>query len=235
MIAPDPSRIPETRLIEGGWFVMGSARGLPDEQPEHRVRVGAYRAGVAPVSNAQYGAFLEATGAHAPKQWGVAGFAVPDQPVIGVSWHDAVSFCEWLSELTGRRFRLPTEAEREHAARGGLEGADWPWGDAAPADHAAVADIALLDRPHAPRASCINAFGLACMAENVHEWCSDWHAADWYARSPELDPVGPPQGARRSSRGGSFRHAVRFTRVSARSSLDPAYRYDDYGFRVFEG
>ena len=71
------------------------------------------------------------------------------------------------------------------------------------------------------------------MADNVHEWCSDWYDRAWYERSPSDSPFGPPTGKRRASRGGSWRHKIKFTRVSARSSLDPSYRYNDYGFRVY--
>ena len=71
------------------------------------------------------------------------------------------------------------------------------------------------------------------MADNVHEWCSDWYARDYYVDSPRMDPRGPADGTRRASRGGSWRHRIKFTRVSARSSLSPNYRYNDYGFRVY--
>ena len=71
------------------------------------------------------------------------------------------------------------------------------------------------------------------MAENVHEWCSDWYAADWYAGSPAHQPSGPESGRRRASRGGSWRHRDVTTRINARSSLDPSFHYSDFGFRVY--
>ena len=82
-------------------------------------------------------------------------------------------------------------------------------------------------------AGCANAFGLFCMADNVHEWCSDWYEPDYYTEAPRLAPTGPATGQRRASRGGSWRHQVKFTRVSARSSLPPDRRYSDYGFRLY--
>jgi formylglycine-generating enzyme required for sulfatase activity len=223
--------IPDLVLIPGGGFSMGNDRGRADEQPAHRVTLPAFRAGVRPVTNAEYLAFVDATKYDRPPFLEEERFAVAEQPVVGVSWHDAVAYCRWLSREIRHRVRLPTEAEREYASLGGLEGAAWPWGEAPPSQHDAF--IATLDRPHVPRDACRNGYGLFCTADNVHEWCSDWYNPSYYADSPEAAPAGPPTGSRRSSRGGSWRHQVKFTRLSARSSLVPTYRYNDYGFRVY--
>ncbi len=212
---------------------MGSEAGRPDERPEHEVRVRAFRAGLRPVSNAQYAAFVADTGHEAPPFLDDPRFVAEDQPVVGVSWHDAIAYCRWLSVMTDERFRLPTEAEREYAARGGLEGVDWPWGGASPAERSELALVAALEQPHAPSLACANGYGLLCTADNVHEWCSDWYAPAYYERSPAETPRGPRSGTRRSSRGGSWRHQVKFTRLSARSSLDPTSKYNDYGFRAY--
>jgi formylglycine-generating enzyme required for sulfatase activity len=77
-----------------------------------------------------------------------------------------------------------------------------------------------------------NAFGIFGIGANIHEWCADWHAADYYVRSPLRNPLGPESGTRRASRGGAWRHAVTVSRVAQRSKLDPTFRYTDYGFRV---
>jgi formylglycine-generating enzyme required for sulfatase activity len=220
--------VPELARLEGGSFVMGNDAGRADEQPSHTVTVAAFRAGIRPVSNAEYLAFVAATGHEPPPFVQDERFWAPAQPVVGISWHDAIAYCRWLSAQTGLRYRLPTEAEREYASRGGVEGSDWPWDDATPS-----ADIAALDRPHVPTAACANRYGLLCMADNVHEWCSDWYDAAYYARSPAEAPSGPRSGRRRASRGGSWRHQIKFTRLSARSSLDPSYHYNDYGFRAY--
>jgi formylglycine-generating enzyme required for sulfatase activity len=84
-----------------------------------------------------------------------------------------------------------------------------------------------------PLPECANGYGLFCMAENVHEWCSDWYSATYYAQAPRESPVGPAQGVRRASRGGSWRHREKVTRINARSSIPPEFRYSDYGFRVY--
>jgi formylglycine-generating enzyme required for sulfatase activity len=80
-----------------------------------------------------------------------------------------------------------------------------------------------------------NDFGLYGIAANVHEWCADWHGAGFYGVSPDHNPSGPAEGQRRVSRGGSWRHAFTISRTAARSKLDPAFRYTDYGFRVVRG
>ena len=219
--------------LTGGSFVMGSDADRRDERPAHGVVVGAFLVARRPVSNAQYARYVEAAAVAPPPFWAQEGFCGADQPVVGVSWHDAVAFCAWLSEQGETRFRLPTEAEREFAARGGIEAAAWPEIDDAWPDAEVRRAVALAEQPHTPLDACRNGFGLFCMADNVHEWCSDWYDRSWYERSPSAAPTGPESGQRRASRGGSWRHRVKFTRVSARSSLPPSYRYNDYGFRVY--
>ena len=215
-----------TVLIPAGEFVMGDDGGRPDERPAHRVYVSAFRMAVVPVTNAEYSAFV-ASGHAAPKFCADARFSAPEQPVVGVTWADAVAYCAWLS-ATGRAYRLPTEAEREKAARGGRAGLRYPWGDDEGADGGRFPQEA----PWAVGRSEPNGYGLYDMAYNVHEWCSDWYGATYYAESPARDPQGPPAGTRRASRGGAWRHQVKFNRCAARSSLPPAFEYNDYGFRI---
>lgn len=221
--------LPELVTLPGGEFRMGSDARREDERPAHLVRLAAFRAAVSPVTNGQYAAYLEATGAEAPRFWHDERFNTLEQPVVGVSWFEANDFCDWLAAETGIAFRLPKEAEREYASLGGLAESDWPWAG----EHPLTAELSRLDRPHVPRPECANSYGLLCMAENVHEWCLDWYDAGYYSHSPAEAPAGPAEGARRVSRGGSWRHAVKFTRLTARASLDPTYRYNDFGFRVY--
>lgn len=208
-------------LIPAQSFLMGSDDGRPDESPIHRVWIDAFEINAYQVTNSEYAAFANATG-HAPP---AAPFNDPEQPVVGVSWFEAVGYCDWLSGVTGSSLRLPTEAEWECAARGGLEGMHYPWGDEWPLQDAAAA-------PRTVGLRAPNAYGLYDMCENVHEWCSDWYAADYYGVSPDRNPRGPERGSRRASRGGSWRHQLPFSRCAARSSLPPEFRYADYGFRV---
>ena len=224
--------LPEMVALVGGWFEMGNDSGRPDERPAHRVFLAPFSAAITPVTNTAYAAYVEATGASPGPFAGEDRFAGAEQPAVGISWFEAVAYCEWLERQSGRSFRLPTEAEREFAARGGLVGLDWPW-EAENADF--VAWVNALDGPHEPTAECANGLGLRCMAENVHEWCSDWYNATYYAESATENPAGPEEGMRRAARGGSWRHREKTTRVSARSSIVPTFQYSDFGFRVYAG
>ena len=218
----------ETALVPAGVFTMGDAAGRSDEQPAHTVYADAFRIGLTPITNASYRSFLEATG-HAPSPfWSDGRFNAPDQPAVGVSWSDAAAFCTWLSVRSGSPWRLPSEAEREKAARGGLDSARFPWGDDAGPDGGRF----LQDAPRPVALSAPNGYGLFDMAYNVHEWCIDWYDARYYTVSPQANPQGPPAGTRRASRGGAWRHQIKVSRCAARSSLDPSFRYNDYGFRV---
>ena len=221
--------------IGGGQFLMGSDSGQDDESPPHLVRVSPFRMGQYAVTNREYAAFISSTGASAPPFWNQPHFDHPEMPVVAVNWFEAEAYCRWLAAQCGDCFRLPTEAEREYACRAGTTTA-YPWGDNPgdarnePEDYGARwgrgPEIAG-GRP--------NAFGLYNMSDNVHEWCGDWYSREYYRTSPPVDPQGPQSGKRRASRGGSWRHHVKVTRSSARSSLDPTYRYADYGFRVAAG
>jgi len=220
--------------IPAGEFLMGSEHGQDEERPEHRVWVEGFEMAVFQVRNRDFALFLEATRHPAPPNWNHPDFSHPDQPVVSVSWIEAVKYCDWLSGVTGQKFRLPTEAEWERAARGGREGCQYPWGDASPREWPEYllrwsGDVR---GPLPVGLGTPNAFGLYDTGENVHEWCADWFRADYYARSPHRNPQGPATGERRASRGGSWRHQIKVSRCSARSSIPPAFQYADYGFRV---
>ena len=140
-----------------------------------------------------------------------------DHPVVHVSWHDAVAYCEWA----GRQ--LPTEAQWEYAARGGLEGRRYAWGD----------DGYLGTSPVATYPA--NGFGLYDMAGNVWDWCADWFSPNTYRMSSLVDPAGPPNGQARVMRGGSYLcHESYYNRyrVAARSYNTPDSSSGNCGFRT---
>jgi formylglycine-generating enzyme required for sulfatase activity len=224
-VEPKLVRIPE------GWFGMGWETGQDNERPVHRVWVDGLYLAACQVTNAEYARFLGATGTQPPPFWDESNFNHPEQPVVAVSWFEAVKYCEWLSAASGRLYRLPTEAEWERAARGGAEGKLFPWGDALPQSLPEY-EIRWKTGPEPVGHHAPNAFGLYDICANVHEWCSDWYQADYYTNSPERNPAGPSNGERRASRGGSWRHHIKVSRCAARSSIPPQFHYADYGFRV---
>jgi len=227
------ARIPEPimRRIPEGWFQMGSDGGRDDEKPAHRVWVDAFELAAFQTTNADYARFLAETQHAAPLLRDDPDFSDPALPVVAVSWFDAVAYCEWVGGIFGKRYRLPTEAEWERAARGAVEGEMYPWGNAAPEELPNYANR-WKSGPELVGLYSPNAYGLYNLGDNVHEWCADWYDASYYAVSPERNPEGPPAGTRRASRGGSWRHHIKVTRTAARSSIPPEFKYADYGFRI---
>ncbi len=225
---------PECTLVPAGSFWMGCETGQDEEKPVHRVWVDAFEMAVVQVRNQDFALFLQATGHPAPPHWNDSDFNCPEQPVVAVSWFEATKYCGWLSGATGRRYRLPTEAEWERAARGGIEGRLYLWGDEPPQSWPEYQRrwAGQVKGPLAAGRGSPNAYRLFDVSENVHEWCADWFSRDFYSRSPERNPQGPETGERRASRGGSWRHHVKVSRCAARSSIPPTFQYADYGFRL---
>jgi formylglycine-generating enzyme required for sulfatase activity len=172
--------------------------------------------GRTPVTNSQFAPLVATGRVPAPPWWTDPAFSAPSQPVVGVTWDDAMAYCEWLGEADGGRWRLPAEAEWELAASGGLVAPRTAWGDAVPAGEIPEGPIG---GPWDVGRGTPNGYGLMDMGTIVHEWCLDW------------DPA-PREPRRRASRGGSWRHEVRWSAPSAKTSLPPDFRYSDYGFRV---
>lgn len=163
-----------------------------------------------------------------------------DHPVVHVSWNDAQAYCDWAGT------RLPTEAEWEYAARGGLTAKRFPWGDELEVDGAPPCNIWRGDFPHtvaegwlpgtAPaRSYPPNGYGLYNLAGNVWEWCADWFSPDYHLETDATNPVGIKPASRRSMRGGSFlchdSYCNRY-RVAARGANTPGSSSSNCGFRV---
>jgi formylglycine-generating enzyme required for sulfatase activity len=221
---------PKPVLIPEGFFLMGCRGRRDDEEPPHRVLVSAFEMAATPVTRREFQIYLQATGEEPPPWWDDPAFCRDRQPVVGVNWLEATAYCDWLSLETGHRFRLPTEAEREKAARGGQCDLLYPWGDdPAGGGHRTLAGP--LEGPEDVAQTPPNGYGLFNMADNVHEWCLDGYHPGFYGTSPMENPCAPPTTLRRSSRGGSWRHQCVVTRCAARSSLPPRLHYSDFGFR----
>ena len=209
---------------------MGAENRYRWENPRHLVWVDAFEMKRTAVTRREYAAFLAGAGYDKPTGWDDPVFSMDEQPVVGVCWFAAVAYCEWISKSRKETYRLPTEAEWEKACRGGLENAEYAWGNDTP-------DTIEYFKGtwRAPRRAGEwrpNGYGLFNIGDNVHEWCSDWYAEDYYASSPERNPTGPENGTRRVSRGGSWRHQIKASRAAHRSSLPPNYAYTDYGLRT---
>lgn len=185
------------------------------------ISIAPFRLGRTPVTNREYAPFLDCGRAEAPPWWSDLHFSKPRQPVVGITWDDAAAYCAWLSERTGGRWRLPTEAEWEFAMCGGLRAPATAWGDRVPG---AEIPEGSLDGPWDVGLGTPNGYGLCDAGTIVHEWCADWSDLDGSRPGPR----------RRASRGGSWRHRIRWSPPSARTSLPPEYRYSDYGFRVLQ-
>jgi len=225
----------EMLLIPAGEFQMGSNDGDDDEKPVHMVDLDAFYIDVYSVTNAQYREFIEATRHPEPEYWNDERFNQPKQPVVGVTWYDAMAYAQWAGK------RLPTEAEWEKAARGGLAGKKYPWGDEEPGEK--MANYAMNVGQTTPvGAYPKNGYGLYDMAGNVWEWCLDEYQADFYKTNPQRNPLAGDNLSEllanykdiktaRVLRGGSWLYNPYDLRAAVRYSVAPEYWYVDIGFR----
>ncbi len=214
-------------LVPAGSFVMGE-KGDDDNGPAHEVRLRAFRMDRHEVTNAEYEAFCRATGHKLPFFWGLdrfrSGPLYPDHPVIGVSQGEAADYADWRGK------RLPTEAEWEYAARGGLVGMRFVYGNRLDSTMANYTR-AHQDGPVAVGSYPPNGYGLHDMAGNVQEWVADRYGADYYAKSPVEDPRGPEKGGYRVVRGGGWYSGTMCVGVAVRYALPSGWCDFNVGFR----
>jgi len=183
-------------LIPAGEFQMGSNDGKVDDKPVHTVYLDAFYIDIYEVTNAQYKKFMDVTGHKVPAYWNDPKYNAPNQPVVGVIWDDISAYAKWAEK------RLPTEAMWEKAARGGLVGKKYPWGDNITHDDANYDGTGGKDiwNGLAPVGSFApNGYGLYDMVGNVWEWCPDY-----YATSPKSNQTEPNSDSTRILRGGSW-------------------------------
>lgn len=207
-------------LIPAGCFLMGSEEGDADEQPLHKVCVDAFYIDAAEVTCARYERFLNETG-YPPHQMWIPEYDRPDDPVVGVSWDDASAFANWAGK------RLPTEAEWERAARGGLVEKKYPWGDGIDKEKVNYDSFGTTPvKSYEP-----NGYGIYDMAGNVWEWCQDWYSGEYYKLSPRKNPSGPMRGSKKVIKGGAWYANESALRISNRHKSDPTLGSFNIGFR----
>ncbi len=261
--------------VPAGEFLMGSPAGeamrQEDEGPQHRVRISkSFWMGRFEVTVAQFTRFVRLTGYRTTAEFAGGAWSIaetlkqeweknlnwrksnynqaPNLPVVVISWDDAQAFCRWLSDATGRVFRLPTEAEWEYACRAGSTTA-FQWGDTVEGGEGWLngADEKLRSKHPQWRSFPFNdgslygtkvgsyrgnAWGLHDMHGNVWEWCQDWYNPEYYAHSPETDPFNGQMDRFHAVRSGSWLCYPGFCRSSVRRKYAPEFTTCDLGFRV---
>jgi len=212
----------EMVYVQGGTFQMGSNDGESNEKPVHTVTVGSYYIGKFEVTQKQWRAVMGSNPSY---------FSGCDNcPVEKVSWNDIQEFIRKLNEKSGKRYRLPTEAEWEFAARGGIKSRGYTY-----AGSNTIGDVAWYwenSKTHPVGQKAPNELGVYDMSGNVWEWCADWYAGDYYANCPENNPKNTTPSSLRVSRGGGWRNLPAYCRVARRYLPSPGARVNFLGFRL---
>lgn len=217
----------EMVYVEGGTFAMGAtseqgSEAENGEKPARRVTVSDFYIGKYEVTQAQWKAVMGNNPSY---------FKGDDLPVENVSWNDIQEFLRKLNaQATGRRFRLPTEAEWEYAARGGDKSRGYKYSGGNNIGSVAWYYDNSGKKTHPVGQKSSNELGLYDMSGNVWEWCQDWYGS--YSGNDQTDPTGPSTGSSRVLRGGSWRSGARYCRVANRSSISPDYGDCNVGLRL---
>lgn len=230
---------PDWANVPAGEFIMGEGAEA------HKLFLPEFAMARVPVTCAQYRIFLQHSGHPAPKNWN--GLTPPKgreaHPVVRVSWHDALAYCRWLSDATGKDIRLPTEAQWEKAARGN-DGRAYPWGEAFQADRCNTRESEFrTTTPAGVFGQGASPCGCLDMAGNVEEWTlslwgDDWEAAQFkypYVAEDGRENLMAGYGVLRVVRGGAWFSAQDFARCASRDGFNPDFRSSDLGFRVVLG
>lgn len=240
---------------------MGSPNGTAAEQPVHKLEMSAFYMDETPVTYADFQEYVN-DGGTVTRYWDYSSYNIPEQPISGISWYHAVNYCNWRSIKEGLRpsyiktgnkdkwgleewtldsvangYRLPTEAEWEYAARGGLEQQDYPWGnefDDTWANYDTDKGVTIGEwwRLAPVKSQKQNAYGLYGMAGNVWEWCQDWYDPTFYNIGGGCNPIGPKEGATKAVRGGGWGSPTpEYLKVHKRSFAAPSNYNYSIGFR----
>jgi formylglycine-generating enzyme required for sulfatase activity len=239
--------------VEGGHFKMGTEYNEVDRDRDeivHSVTISSFYIGQSEITIQQYLIFANATNSRYPewlepgnsynvnssspdKDYYRAKGMSPDSlnyPVTGISWKDAVAFCDWLSDETGRVYRLPTEAEWEFAACGGNKSKGYQYAGSDSIKAVAWYYDNSSNMAHPVKLLQPNELGLYDMSGNVWEWCSDWYGE--YSKEPQINPKGPLNGKYRVDRGGAWSTFAERCRPTYRLDDGPDLRDFNLGFRI---
>jgi formylglycine-generating enzyme required for sulfatase activity len=211
--------------VPGGRFMMGSVDGNLDERPEHEVTLAGFWLDKTEVTNKMYGQCAVAGICRISSYATNSKFNGENQPVVGVSWHNANAYCEWVGG------KLPTEAQWEYSARG-PDGNNYPWGNNPPNK-----DLANYSG-HVEKTTDVGSYpsgaswvGAVDMAGNVKEWVADWYSSAYQTNAPLNNPTGPESGTTKVLRGGSWYSGLYSLRVASRYNIPPSSGLNDVGFR----
>ena len=214
--------------MSGGTFTMGATSeqgsdAYDREKPAHSVTLSGYYIGKYEVTQELWKAVMGSNPSY---------YKGDNLPVEQVSWNDVQEFLRKLNAMTGKRYRLPTEAEWEFAARGGNSSRGYKYSGGNSFGSVAWYWENSGIRTHAVGTKSPNELGIYDMSGNVWEWCQDWYNSSYYGSSPRTNPQGPNSGSYRVCRGGGWRSSARDCRVSYRDSYTPDFRYYYLGFRL---
>ncbi|MBR4828601.1 MAG: SUMF1/EgtB/PvdO family nonheme iron enzyme [Muribaculaceae bacterium] len=213
--------------VQGGTFTMGATvdEGMyarRNEYPAHKVTLWGYYISESEVTQEQWLAVTN------DSTWDYQGDL--QRPMVNVSLFDCAKFVDQLTALSGKIFRMPTEAEWEFAARGGSEGVRYRFSGSDYADEVAWYSDNSGGSTHPVKTKMPNSLGIYDMSGNVLEWCQDWYSS--YNETPETNPVGPESGLTNVVRGGAWDFSYSLCHVTCRNNFDPYTRADDLGFRI---
>ena len=216
--------------VKGGSFLMGSAEDDPDaqgiygdERPQHQVELDTYSIGETEVTQALWEAVMG---------YNNSAFKGADLPVEGLEWDECISFISELNQITGRTFRLPTEAEWEYAARGGRKSKGYRYAGSDNVDDVSWNYDNSYGQTHAVAMKKPNEIGLYDMSGNVWEWCQDWYDYSYYTISPLKNPCNTNASRYHIHRGGSAGYIIKDQRVAMRGDYTSSYGTSLRGFRL---
>ena len=232
---------PDMIFVKGGQFKMGCASCGGDEIPVHNVHLSDFYIGKYEVTVAQYRAFCKATGHAMPSDPPPSWYEEHEKaikwqwndtyPIVNITYLDAKAYCKWLSETTGEKYDLPTEAQWEYAARGGQQSKNYTYAGSNDIDEVAWYDETTGEKglKQVGRLKA-NELGIYDMSGNAWEWCLDFYGK--YPSGNQRDPQGPSKGDFRIIRGGSWYYVDDMARVTGRDGPKPTFTNYNYGFRV---